>query len=118
MLPFVAHAQQHRTYRCDGIESSDGNDIHTEEHVTRFYTLYLADSGGRWFNWDEHLWYPIHSRSEDAFQLAFDSDRGVSWTLSIKRADGAWNQMFAGGGAITSTVGKCSMVKLRVPPSR
>jgi hypothetical protein len=117
VLPFVAHAEQHLTYRCDGIESSNGGDIHTREHITRFYTLYLAGSGGRWFNWDEHLWYPIHSISEDTFQLASDSDRGPSWTLSIERVDGTWNQVYAGGGGTTSTAGKCTIVTLRIPSS-
>lgn len=118
MLPFVAHAERRLTYRCDGIESTDGGVvIHTQRRITRYYTLYLEGSGGRWFNWDEHLWYPIHSISEDAFQLAVDSDGRVSWTLSIERADGTWNQMFAGGGGTTSTAGKCSRAKLRVPPS-
>jgi hypothetical protein len=118
LLPFVAHAERRLTYRCDGIESAQGGvDIHTQTPITRFYTLYLESSGGRWFNWDEHRWYPIHSISEDAFQLAVDSDGRVSWTLSIDRADGTWNQMFAGGGGTTSAAGKCSIVRLRVPPS-
>ncbi len=118
MLPFVAHAERRLTCRCDGIESTNGGvDIHTQRRITRFYTLYLEGSGGRWFNWDEHLWYPVHSISEDVFQLAVDSDGHVSWTLSIERVDGTWNQMFAGGGGTTSTAGKCSRVKLRVPPS-
>jgi hypothetical protein len=117
LLPFVGHAERRLSYRCDGIESAQGGvDIHAQTRIARFYTLYLENSGGRWFNWDEHRWYPIHSITEDAFQLAVDSDGGVSWTLSIDRADGTWNQMFAGGGGTTSTAGKCSVVKLRVPP--
>lgn len=116
ILPFVAHAERHLTYRCSGIESSDGGDIHTKVRIKRFYTLYVEDSGGRWFNWDEHMWYPIHSVSADEFHLAFDSDGRVSWTLSIERTDGAWNQVFAGGGGTTSTSGRCSIVRLRVPP--
>ena len=102
-------------YRCDGIESSNGGDIHTRERITRFYTLYIEGSGGRWFNWDEHLWYPINSISEDTFQLAFDSNRGASWTLSIERVDGTWNQVYAGGGGTTCTEGRCTIVKLRIP---
>jgi hypothetical protein len=116
--PFVAHAEQRLTYRCNGIESAQGGvDIHTQKRITRFYTLYLESSGGRWFNWDEHRWYPIHSIGDDAFQLAVDSDGRVSWTVSIDRADGTWNQTFSGGGGTTSTAGKCRIVKLRVPPS-
>ncbi len=119
VLPFVAHAERRLTYRCDGIESTQGGvHIHTQTRITRFYTPYLESPGGRWFNWDEHRWYPIHSISEDAFQLAVDSDGRVSWSVSIDRADGAWSQMFAGGGGTTSTAGKCSMVKLRVPSER
>ena len=118
LLPFVAHAEQRLTYRCDGIEYAQGGvNIHTQTRITRFYTLYLESSGGRWFNWDEHRWYPIHSISEDAFQLAVDSDGRVSWTVSVDRAHGTWNQIFSGGGGTTSTAGKCSIVKLRVPPS-
>ena len=118
LLPFVAHAERRLTYRCDEIESAQGGvDIHTQTRITHIYTLYLASSGGRWFNWDEHRWYPIHSISQDAFQLAVDSDGRVSWTLSINRADGTWNQMFSGGGGTTSTAGKCSIISLRVPPS-
>ena len=116
LLPFIAHAERRLTYRCDGIEFAQGGvDIHAQTRIARFYTLYLENSGGRWFNWDEHRWYPIHSITEDAFQLAVDSDGGVSWTLSIDRADGTWNQTFAGGGGTTSTAGKCGVVKLRVP---
>jgi hypothetical protein len=117
MLPAVAHAEQRLTYRCDGIESSDGGDIHTKERITRFYTLYLQDSGGRWFNWAERLWYPINSISDDVLQLASDSGGHVSWTLSITRANGIWNQVFAGGGGTTATTGKCNIVKLRIPPN-
>jgi len=69
ILPFVAHAERRLTYRCNGIESSDGGDIHTKVRIKRFYTLYIEDSGGRWFNWDEHMWYPIHSVNEDAFHF-------------------------------------------------
>jgi hypothetical protein len=85
--PFVAHAEQRLTYRCNGIESAQGGvDIHTQKRI-----------------------------SEDAFQLAVDSDGRLSWTVSIDRADGTWNQTFSGGA--TSTAGKCRIVKLRVPPS-
>ncbi len=118
MLPLVANAGPRLTYRCNGIESTRGGvDIHTQTRITRFYTLYLEGDGGRWFDWDEHLWYPIHSISEAAFQLGVDSDGHVSWTLSIDRADGTWNQTYAGGGGSTTTAGKCNIVKLRVPPS-
>jgi hypothetical protein len=112
LLPFVAHAERRLSYRCDGIKSAQGGvDIHAQTRIARFYTLYLENSGGRWFNWDEHRWYPIHSITEDAFQLAVDSDGGVFWTLSIDRADGTWNQMFAGGGGTTSTAGKMQRSK-------
>jgi hypothetical protein len=118
LQPFVAHAEQRLSYRCDGIESAQGGlDIHAQTRITRFYTLYLESSGGSWFNWDEHRWYPIQLISDEAFQLAVDLGGRVSWTVSIDRADGTWNQIFSGGGGTTSTSGKCRVVKLRLPPS-
>lgn len=118
-LPLAVRAEQRLTYRCDGIESTSSlvSDTPRRMPVTRFYTLYIDKAGGRWFNWDERMWYPIRSISTGEFRLAFDSVGGISWTLSIKRENGAWHEVWAGGQMTTSDEGNCMPVKLRLPPS-
>lgn len=118
LFPFIAHADARLSYRCDGTETAEAfasTGPRTEKRITRFYTLYL-ESGGYWYNWDEHRWYPIDSITKQAFRLAFTSSHGVNWTFSIGRKHGTWKQLWTGNGGRTVDAGKCTPVKLRIPP--
>lgn len=118
LFPFIAHADERLTYRCDGTQIDEAfasTGPRSVEHITRLYTLYL-EGGGHWYDWDEHRWYPIDSITHQAFRLAFSSSHGVSWTFSIDRKHGTWNQLWTGNGGRTVDTGKCTLVKLRIPP--
>jgi hypothetical protein len=103
LLPLIVHAGERLTYRCDGSETAQAfasTGPRTVERSTRFYTLYL-ESGGHWYNWNEGRWYPIDRITERALRLAFTSSDGVTWTFSIGRKHGTWNQLWTGNGGRT-----------------
>lgn len=119
-IPMLAQADDKVTYECTGYLSAESTGAAAMRPVTTYYTLYVSGSAGRYFDWDENQWSPIHLITEDLFQLY--SGRAnpalrATGTATIDRRSGRWTVTYRGGEAELSIGGRCAQVPLREPPA-
>jgi hypothetical protein len=118
LAPSMAFADTAVTYHCAGTEQVTPGNV-AASHVTHDYTLKFTEDGGRYWDWQEHRWYAIHSVDLHEIVLA-DETIGPAlhghWTASIDRQSGAWSAFWAGGQHTTSWNGRCKLVRYRAPP--
>jgi hypothetical protein len=120
-LPLVALADTSVTYHCEGEQTTEGGlpIVSTKEHVVQDYTVQLSKGTGRYWDWKERLWRPIHSVNSRLLVLTEETvGPGLhgSWRASIDRDTGAWSVMWAGGQHTTTIRGQCRQASYREPP--
>jgi hypothetical protein len=120
-LPFVAIADPSVTYHCEGEQTTEWGfpTSSIKEHVAQDYTVQLSNATGRYWDWKEQLWRPIHSVDSHMLVLAEETvGPGLHgwWRASIDRDTGAWSVTWAGGQHSTAIRGQCKQAPLREPP--
>jgi hypothetical protein len=121
-LPLVAIADTSVTYHCEGEQTTEGGlgeIASTKEHVVQDYTVQLSKPTGRYWDWKEQIWRPIHSVDSHLLVLAEETvGPGLHgwWRVSIDRDSGAWSVLWAGGQHATAIKGQCKPAQLRKPP--
>jgi hypothetical protein len=120
-LPFVASADTSITYHCEGEQTDEGGFpiASTKDHVMQDYTVQLSKAKGRYWDWKEQLWRPIHSVDSHMLVLTEETvGPGLHgwWRVSIDRDTGAWSVTWAGGQHTTAIRGQCEPAPLRKPP--
>ena len=120
-LPFAAIADTSVTYHCEGEQTDEGGLplASTKELVVQDYTVQLSKATGRYWDWEEQLWRPIHSFDSHVLVLTEETiGPGMHgwWRASIDRDTGAWSVMWAGGQHTTTIRGQCKQVPFREPP--
>ena len=120
-LPLVVLADTSVTYHCEGEQTTEGGlpIVSTKEHVVQDYTVQLSKGTGRYWDWKERLWRPMHSVNSQLLVLTEETvGPGLHgwWRASIDRDTGAWSVMWAGGQHTTTIRGQCRQASLREPP--
>ena len=121
-LPLSAIADTSVTYHCEGEQTTEvGNPEFApiKEHVVQDYTVQVSEAKGRYWDWKEQLWRPIHSVDAHMLVLAEETvGPGLHghWHVSIDRDTGAWSVTWAGGQHSTTIRGVCKTAPFREPP--
>lgn len=120
-VPIAASAGSMITYHCVGESVDEGGDPLQQQktQVVADYTLDWSTQKGRYWDWSDPRWQPVHAIKGSIVQLARETvGPGMHgwWELSIDRSTGAWSQTWAGGQHTTTVNGHCQQVALRRPP--
>lgn len=118
-FPMLASAEEKLTYECTGYLSVESAGAESMRPITSYYTLVFSGSAGRYFDWDEHQWQPIHLITDKLFQLYSGKAGPVpssTGAATIDRQSGHWRVSYNGGEASMSIGGRCEQVPLREPP--
>jgi len=117
-IPMLAAADEKLTYECTGYVSAESAESSAIRPITSYYTLYLAGSTGRYFDWDEQQWQPIHVITDSFIQLYAGREISAlhaTGSATIDRRSGRWMVSYKGGPADISIGGRCVEVALREP---
>lgn len=119
-MPMLAQADEKLTYDCTGYLSTESAGSTAIKPVTTSYTLYVSGLNGRYFDWNENQWKPIHVITDDFFQLFAGQNEPslhATGTATIDRRSGRWTINYRGGEIDVSIGGRCTQVPVREPPA-